>query len=374
MLDIEYHMYYNILMTHAFSPKTRRNFLLTGRPYGKRSKYLRAHPELVQRYMFILVTAICGFALATAQILPKYLTSTPTLVQKVASPHSVEPQPAPKSSGATQDNPLFATSPSWFQNYKDQTSGILDSLYFNTLVGPASNSNAEKQYYTADASNLRIENGALRLIATHQLEPDGYSYGSARVETQGKKSFLYGRFDITAKLPSGSGSWPAIWLLPANDVYASKSPDTNFSRYKNGGELDIMEAVGYLPDKIYGIAHTVSDVTDHPDGTGTYNTINVSGSNTSFNIYTLLWTPTTVTFEVNGMAYFTYARQDGASYTTWPFDQPFYMIINLAMGGSWGGVDTAHYPGNGIDDSSLPTSLDIQSINYYPYVGSTSVK
>lgn len=76
-----------------------------------------------------------------------------------------------------------------------------------------------------------------------------------------------------------------------------------------------------------------------------------------------------MTFEVNDKPYFTYTRQSGATYTTWPFDQPFYLIANLAMGGSWGGLDTADYPGTGINSSALPASLDIHSIYYYPYVG-----
>jgi len=238
------------------------------------------------------------------------------------------------------------------------------------LVGPAENSNNEQQYYTDSSTNIRIENGALRLIATKQAEPSGYQYGSARIETQGKQSFLYGRMDIVAKLPRGAGTWPAVWLLPANDLYEQRSPASDPLRYRNGGEIDILEAVGFQPNKIYGIAHTALDFTSRSDGTGSYNAIDVPTSTSAFNTYTLLWTPTSLTFEVNGTPYFTYARKANADYTSWPFDQPFYLIANLAMGGSWGGMDTAHFPGNGIDNSALPASLDIRSIYYYPYIGS----
>jgi beta-glucanase (GH16 family) len=273
----------------------------------------------------------------------------------------------------TQENPLFATKPTWAQNFADPSMTSLDSSYWNVLVGPAENSNKEQQYYNDSSSNLRIENNALRLIATHDAQPKGYQYGSARLETQGKKAFLYGRIDVTAKLPSGAGTWPAVWMLPDNNTYANKSPASNRLRYKNGGEIDIFESVGFEPDIIYGVAHTASDASLHPDGTGSYKSVSVAGSAANFNTYTLLWTPTTVTFAINGTAYYTYTRQNGADYTTWPFDQPFYLIANLAVGGTWGGMDTAHYPG-GIDANALPSSLDIRSIYYYPYIGSKAVQ
>jgi beta-glucanase (GH16 family) len=343
-------------VAHTFKGRPTRSFLRT--PAARYS-------------IVVLAAALGGFLIA---YLPAYYTP------KKPVPASTVMAPQQKTTSNTsvdapvQNNPLFATHPSWSQNYAGQTSGLVDPLYWNVLVGPFNNSNQEQQYYTNNQANLRVDNGALRLIATHETQPEGYKYGSARIETQGKQSFLYGRIDITAKLPSGAGTWPAVWLLPANDTYAKKSPNSDTMRYKNGGEIDIIESVGFQPGVMYGIAHTLSDVSLHPDGTGSYKSMVVPTASTDFNKYTLLWTPTTVTFAVNDSAYYTYQRQDGADYKTWPFDQPFYLIANLAMGGTWGGMDTAHYPDNGIDNSALPASLDIRSINYYPYVGSTAVK
>lgn len=342
----------------------------TKRKKGQIKPNLRS--ALARRSAFLVVSALCGLVIAGSHIIPKLtnrnsLPATTVATQQKATASKSADTPA-------QDNPLFATTPSWSQNFAGQTSGQPDPRYWNTLVGPAENSNKEQQYYSANSANVRIEDGALRLIATHQAEPDGYNYGSARLETEGKQAFLYGRIDITAKLPSGVGTWPAIWLLPDNNIYADKSPTSNTLRYKNGGEIDILEAVGFQPDIIYGIAHTVSDLSRHPDGTGSYSAVNVPNSSTTFNKYTLLWTPTSMTFAVNDKSYYTYTRASGADYTSWPFDQPFYLIANLAMGGSWGGMDTAHYPGNGIDNSALPASLDIRSIYYYPYTGSANAK
>lgn len=325
----------------------------------------------MREYVLILLASVaCGLAL-TSFLSLQYQKNDTALGSDSAKTAPVQTAHAkiPK-----QTNPLFATSPSWSQDFKDQTSGLPDSQYWNVLVGPAQNSNKEQQYYTSNTANLRVENGALRLIATHEPQPDGYAYGSARLETQGKQTFLYGRMDITAKLPKGAGTWPAIWFLPANNNYANKSPISNPLRYRNGGEIDVMEAVGFQPNLIYGVAHTVSDLQLRSDGTGSFGTINVPKSSSDFATYTLLWTPTRITFAVNGKEFSTYARKDGADYTTWPFDQPFYLIVNLAMGGTWGGMDTAHFPKNGIDDAALPASLDIRSIYYYPYVGDKTVK
>lgn len=265
----------------------------------------------------------------------------------------------------TQKNPLFAAEPSWVQDFSGPT-GSLDPRYWSTVIGPAENSNREQQYYTDNSSNLRIKDGALWLTATHQEYPGGYQYGSVRLETIGKQNFLYGRIDITAKLPRGVGTWPAVWLLPATDVYASMSPLSDPFRYKNGGEIDILEAVGFLPDSVYGVVHTKAGDRDH---VGSHSIARVPNSDTTFNTYTLLWTPTTLTFEVNGRPYHTYTRSDTADYMTWPFDQPFYLIANVALGGTWGGMDTKNFPGNGIDNAALPASMAIRSIYYYPYIG-----
>ncbi|USN96986.1 MAG: glycoside hydrolase family 16 protein [Candidatus Nomurabacteria bacterium] len=337
------------------------------RPFRKvsnarmRRRKLKVKKTLANTGVFVIMVTICSLLFAYPYIIRTLIKEKmPNVVASVDS----------NLSTPAQYNPLFATKPSWFQNFANKTSGFPDPKYWNVLVGPAENSNNEQQYYTDSFANLRIENGTLRLIASHDSQPSGYQYGSARLETQGKQSFLYGRIDITAKLPSGVGTWPAIWLLPANDKYAKRSPINNTARYKNGGEIDIVEAVGFKPDIIYGVVHTASDANRHPDGTGSFGTIKVPDDSASFNLYSLLWTPTSVTFAVNNTPYYTYTRTKKADYTTWPFDQPFYLIVNLAMGGTWGGMDTAHYPGNGIDNSALPASLDIGSIYYYPYVGS----
>ncbi len=329
--------------------------------------------ELLRRSAFVIASALCGFFIVCLRVVSAFTSDqTPVAPAPIAIVQPTPEEAAPVY--PSQDNPLFAAQPTWAQAFVYQKNGLLDPKYWNVLVGPAENSNQEQQYYTANRENFRIENGVLRLIATKGSQPEGYQYGSARIETQNKQVFLYGRIDIEAKLPVGVGTWPAVWLLPANNTYAEKSPESNQLRYKNGGEIDVIEAVGHEPDNVYAVAHTAADLIHRTDGTGSFNVIKVPNSATTFNKYTLFWTPTSLSFAVNEKVYFTYTRQAGATYMTWPFDQPFYLIANLAMGGTWGGLDTDRFPGNGIDDSALPASLDIRSIYYYPYIGPNDIK
>jgi beta-glucanase (GH16 family) len=130
--------------------------------------------------------------------------------------------------------------------------------------------------------------------------------------------------------------------------------------------MDLAEEVGYQPNVEYGVVHTVSDL-QNPSQEGAFNTVTVPNNNSQYNTYTLLWTPTSITFEVNNNPFFTYNKPSNSDYTTWAFDQPFYMVADLALGGIWGGQDTAAFPGNGIDNSALPVTMSIKTIYYYAY-------
>ncbi len=303
----------------------------------------------------------------SAPLYPHQLISTGQTVATVKKPKIAAP-PIPQ--GPTQTNSLFSTYPFWSQNFQADKSGKLSSKYWNVYVGTPPNGNNEAEYYTDKAENLHISDGALTLEATHQPEPQNYDYASALINTQNKQSFLYGRIDITAKLPVGVGTWPAGWLLPANTKYENLSPASNNNRYLNGGEIDLIEEVGFDPNVEYGIVHSLHDLAN-PGGIGDYSTVDVPDNNINYNLYSLLWTPSSITFEVNNTPFYTYARQPGANYKTWPFNQPFYLILNLAIGGNWGGEDTSQFP-TGIDNSALPASMSIQSIYYYPYIGPNS--
>jgi beta-glucanase (GH16 family) len=334
----------------------------------KKSLKKLSRVSLYSSLAFAVLSIVIGGGVGYAYANRSSQGNTPSETVISTNKHQGEALSSVNADGPAQTDSSFANYPSWSQDFATDKSTTLSSNDWEVESGPAQNGNNEAEYYTDSPTNLNISNGALNLTATKQAEPDNYNYASAHVDTDGKVSFLYGRIDITAKVPNGIGTWPAAWFLPANNKYEDLSPSSDSIRYLNGGEIDLMEEVGFQPNVEYGIVHTLADLSN-PNGVGTYNTETVANNNTVYSTYSLLWTPTTITFEVNNVPFYTYTKAAGADYKTWPFDQPFYLILNLAIGGSWGGSDTAAYP-NGIDNSALPATLSIKSIYYYPYVGS----
>ncbi len=284
------------------------------------------------------------------------------------TPKSVTPTVAPASCQNSQADAsqVFAACPTFSQDYSKQSTGIVSSQIYNIATGKPE-ANQEAQLYTANSQNLRIENGSLVLQALNDPQ-QGFSYTSARIDTKGKEDFLYGRIVVRATLPSSIGTWPAIWMLPSQSKYAALSPVTDTNRYLNDGEIDIAESVGTEAHRVYGIAHSLAYPEDGPDRSY-YSVVRVPDNDTVFHNYEIDWTPTNLTFSVDGKAYFSISKQAGADYRSWPYDQPFYLILNLAIGGAWGGTDRAQFPTDGVDKSALPASLNVQSINYYPYIG-----
>jgi beta-glucanase (GH16 family) len=251
-------------------------------------------------------------------------------------------------------------------NFATQPNGSLNDQWFNIYSG-VPEGNGEAQLYTNSQRNVRVENGNLVLAALSGRQ-QGYGYTSGRIDTKGKEDFLYGKLVVRAVVPSGIGTWPAIWMLPSQSKYASKSPASNPDRYLNDGEIDIAESVGTEPHVVYGIAHSLAYPENGPDRSY-YDTVRVSDNDTVFHDYEVDWTPTNLTFKVDDRIFFTISKKVGADYRSWPYDQPFYLVVNLALGGSWGGVDRKDFPTDGVNPAALPAALKVQSINYYPYIG-----
>jgi len=258
----------------------------------------------------------------------------------------------------------FATKPTWVENYSSYPDGAFKDVSWNQVIDAAP-ANNEAQDYTDHIENLRIENDALVLQAKGTVA-EGYS--SARIDTKGNEDFMYGKFEISAKIPHGVGSWPAIWLLPTDEVFTNQYPETDFNCYCVDGEMDILEAIGSQQNVIYGIAHSLKSPTNADYLSGYYNTITVPDADTAFHTYGLEWTPTNLTFSVDNQVYYTVSKDPSWDFKRWPYDQRYHLVVNLALGGNWAGQETQAYPPYGIDDSKLPSSLQLQSITYYPYV------
>jgi len=214
------------------------------------------------------------------------------------------------------------------------TDGSPDSSKWAYDVGGNGWGNNELEYYTnARPENARVQNGNL-VIEARKESYNGSQYTSARMVTRTKAQWTYGKFDIRAKIPSGKGTWPAIWLLSATQPLV----------WPDDGELDIMEEVGFNPNVIYGTAH--NKMYNGAQGTQKGGNVLIPTAQDSFHIYTLEWTTNQVKWSVDSLPYFTYS-DPGYGFNAWPYTSDFYMILNIAIGGNWGGqqgVDTTIFP------------------------------
>jgi beta-glucanase (GH16 family) len=204
--------------------------------------------------------------------------------------------------------------------------------------------NRELQFYTARRrENARVENGNLVIEARREPWKDA-EYTSASLITKGRAEWQYGRVEVRAKLPGGRGTWPAIWMMPNDKL-----------RWPDKGEIDIMENVGYEPDVIHANIHT--QAYNHVKKTNKGAKITIERPDASFHLYALEWTPEKMEFFVDDKRYFTYDNEKTGP-AVWPFDKPFYLILNVAVGGSWGGQ-------KGIDADAFPRRMEVDYVRVY---------
>lgn len=213
---------------------------------------------------------------------------------------------------------------------------------WNYDIQPPGWVNNELQWYTNSLDNAHVENGALTIEARNDYL--GNQYSSGRIKSIG--SSLYGRAEVRAKVAGGTGSWPAIWMLPKGEfAYGNGWPDS--------GEIDIMEYVGFDPGVIHGSAH------NHTYFAGTAQTASygVADAETAFHTYAIEWFEDRVDYFVDDVKYFTIFNPY-TGWETWPYDKPFYLILNVAVGGTWGGQQ-------GVDQNAFPMKMVIDYVRVY---------
>lgn len=256
---------------------------------------------------------------------------------------------------------------SWQLVWSDEFDGAtLDTGKWTPDIWPARKVNDEDQAYTARPENLRLDDGML-VIEAHKEDYQGAAYTSGRVHAAGKGDVLYGRVEVRARLPDGRGTWPAIWMLPSDPYrYAttcSQGEDWQGSKtcdaWPNSGEIDIMEHVGYQVGHIHGTVHSQAYYwVKWEQRKGRILPADVANT---FHVYALEWTPERIDIFVDDSLYFTYVNQhDG--WESWPFDQPFHLVLNVAVGGRWG------RSGGGIDADVFPQRLLIDYARVYQLV------
>jgi beta-glucanase (GH16 family) len=223
--------------------------------------------------------------------------------------------------------------------------GLPDQSKWNYDTGGHGWGNHELEYYTFQRKeNARIANGHL-IIEARKEAYKNMNYTSARLVTKGKADWTYGKFEIRAKLPKGRGTWPAIWML------GSKTP----LKWPDDGEIDIMEHVGFHQGFIHGSIHCKAY--NHVMRTQRTDTIEVKDCSEAFHVYGLEWTPEQISVSVDGKTYFTFKNEhDGRD--KWPWDEPEHLLLNVAVGGDWGGT-------KGVDESIWPQQMLIDYVRVY---------
>jgi beta-glucanase (GH16 family) len=206
--------------------------------------------------------------------------------------------------------------------------------------------NNEAQWYTsARIENAEVKDGFLYITAIKESYQD-HDYTSARLVTRSKGDWLYGRVEVKAKIPDGRGMWPAIWMLPTDWAYGG---------WPASGEIDIMENVGYNPYVIVASAHTESY--NHKINTQKSATTTVATCYSDFHVYALEWEVTEYRVYVDDNLYFTF-KNEGTGYKAWPFDKRFHLLLNVAVGGNWGGAQ-------GIDNTIFPRTMVVDYVRVY---------
>jgi len=238
----------------------------------------------------------------------------------------------------------------WQDEFNGQ--GHPDSSRWNYDTGGDGWGNNELQYYTERRlDNARLENGRL-IIEAHKEYYRGNEYTSARLTTKNTGDWVYGRMEVRAKLPAGRGTWPAVWMLPTQWIYGDGS-------WPDNGEIDIMEHVGYEEGIIHGTIHT--HAYNHMNGTQKGGSTEVPDATEIFHVYAIEWTQSEIRWYVDDELYFTY-ENEGSGWRVWPFDHPFHLLMNIAIGGSWGGVE-------GVDNSIFPVQMQVDYVRVYQTPG-----
>jgi licheninase len=226
-------------------------------------------------------------------------------------------------------------------------SGQPDPTKWTVEVDGSGGGNHEAQYYTDRLDNAFVKDGHL-VIEAKKEDYQNKSYTSAILDS--KQSWTYGRFEIRAKLPTGRGTWPAAWLLADKQVYGSQF-------WPDNGEVDMLEAVGYDQNVIHFTLHDKFFNYMHNNNPMTW--MRVADADQQFHTYTFDWYPDHMDFWLDHVKYMTFEKQ--GDWQKWPFDQNMHLILNLAVGGDWGGL-------KGIDDSIFPARFEFDSVKVYQQV------
>lgn len=224
--------------------------------------------------------------------------------------------------------------------------GLPDPDKWGYDIGGSGWGNHELQYYT-EGDNVTVHDGVMTIEARKE-SVGGREYTSTRLVSREKGDWLYCKIEVSAKLPSGLGTWPAIWMLPTDWAYGE---------WPASGEVDIMEHVGYDQDVIVQSVHNQKFY----GGNSKSGSLKVEGVSDEFHTYAVEWLPDCLIFSVDGVETYSYSPGKYTAKPTeeyWPFDNRMHLLINLAFGGDWGGA-------MGTDDSYFPVQMQVDYVRVY---------
>nr|WP_294942919.1 glycoside hydrolase family 16 protein [uncultured Mucilaginibacter sp.] len=226
-----------------------------------------------------------------------------------------------------------------------EVAGAPSTVNWKYETGGGGWGNSELEYYTT-GNNVVVADGKLSITAKKE-SMGGMNYTSTRLVSQGLKLAKFGRIEVKAKLPTGRGTWPAIWMMPQDNTYGG---------WPKSGEIDIMEMVGFEPGNIHFTVH--NETFNGANGKGDAKM--VPTFNTEYHVYRVDWTPYALRGYIDDALVYTYINNGGGP-AVYPYDQSFFLIMNIAVGGNWGGQQ-------GVDDAVFPATMDVDYVHFYKMI------
>jgi beta-glucanase (GH16 family) len=258
-----------------------------------------------------------------------------------------QPRSSEKATGFEYDYDSLTYELVWSDEFDYE--GLPDPAKWNYDTGGHGWGNNELQFYTNDGNAWA--DGEKLIIEARAEQMGSREYTSARLVTRQKGDWLYGRIEVRAKLPKGLGTWPAIWMLPT---------DWEYGGWPGSGEIDIMEHVGYDEGRIHHSIHT--DAFNHMIGTQKGSGgVTIPTATEEFHLYAIEWLPDRIHFFVDDRLIYTYDPSlyvPAVTYRHWPFDKRHHLLINIALGGDWGGA-------RGFDSNMLPVVMEVDYVRVY---------
>jgi beta-glucanase (GH16 family) len=262
--------------------------------------------------------------------------------------------PAPESPPPSTPSPTPSSSPVWSDEFDGPAGASFDRAKWVADTGGLGFGNNERQFYTTRVENVVLD-GAGHLVITARAEPASSAYGcwygrclytSARLKTKGLFAQAYGRFEARIRIPRGQGLWPAFWML-GTDIDAVGWP--------RSGEIDIMENIGREPAIAHGTLHGPGY--SGANGIGRADTLSSGAYADDYHIFSVAWQPNEIRWYVDGRLYHRVTPADLPSGTAWVYDHPFFLLLNVAVGGGW--------PGDPDTSTTFPQTMVVDYVRVY---------